>query len=394
MSGAMTAFDQRAREGCHADAWVHVPTPGDHYSPRTGSAVSTLIHQVCRLHPATSHVVVQRGTMDGYEVGERVEVDYPRLGTPPAWAKVADRTAGVLTSRRLFSGLPYVTAADAIGHGFRGVVFVHNEPSGIEVLARRCPKARICLWVQNELFKTYTDRQVRRVLRFAHRVICCSDFIARGIRSRGVGDDPKVVAVLNGVDVEQFKPDAARSLNAVPVILFVGRMVENKGPHILLQAATMLKQRGARLKVRFVGSAGFSSQVPLSPYEVQLRDLAREVQDVVEFVPFVDRAKIAAHYQQADIFCAPSTWEEPFALTVLEAMAAGLSVVAADRGGIPEVIGSCGSLFEPKADALANLLWHLIHEPVARSTGGTRARERALTLSWRNHYDRLAKIVR
>lgn len=345
------------------DEWVHIPTPGDHYSPRTGSAIITVIREMTRWHAAAggrSRVLVSRGTWDGYDDGAREEIDFPRLGTPGKWQKAIDCTVGAVLGRRVLSGRTYLAAAYALGRGYDGVVFVHNEPAAVEVLRRRCPNARICLWVQNQLFRTYTPRQTRRVIERSHRVICCSDFIRRGIVAKA-GESNRLAVVLNGVDTERFCPDENRVPNPIPVVLFVGRMVPEKGPDILLRAACELKRRGMKFRLRMVGSQNFNAADALTPYERTLRDLARELGDWVEFSPFRPRAEIAQEYQKADILCVPSNWDEPFGLVVIEGMACGLAVVASRRGGIPEIGGSSVCYFPPPdhnalADQIGNLL--------------------------------------
>ena len=375
------------------DGWVHVPTPGDHYSPRTGSAVITVVHQMARWHAAAggrTRVLVAPGTWDGFDDNAREEVAFRRLGTPPAQIKAFDRVVGGMFGRRPLSGRSYIEAAVSLGADFDGVVFVYNEPSAIEVFTKRCPTARVCLWVQNELFRTYTKRQARRVVAHAHRVICCSEFIARSVE-RAVGTDARVITVLNGIDTDAFVPPNILPERGTPVVLFIGRLVPVKGVDLLLRAARMLDERGVRgFRVRIVGSSNFNSADALTTYEQQLRELAAPLGERVEFRPFVDRKGIVAEYQAASIFCMPSNWDEPLGLTMGEAMACGLPVVASRRGGISEVGADAALYFDPPdVDALARQLDILLSDQAARSAVGRRARTRAEQLSWSGQYQLL-----
>jgi glycosyltransferase involved in cell wall biosynthesis len=103
----------------------------------------------------------------------------------------------------------------------------------------------------------------------------------------------------------------------------------------------------------------------------------------VHFVGHVDRASVPSRMADADIHILPSRWDEPCALTLLEAMSCGLAVVASATGGTPEIIGSSGVLF-PRDDAgtLADLLRALLDHPEARDALGDSARRRARRFTW------------
>jgi glycosyltransferase involved in cell wall biosynthesis len=179
------------------------------------------------------------------------------------------------------------------------------------------------------------------------------------------------------------------------VVLFLGRMIEEKGPHVLLQAATQIKDQLGPFKIRFVGSAGFAEKSKLTPYEQRLRHLAHELGDRVEFVPARDRNGVREELSRASIFCMPSTWDEPAGLAVLEGMASGLPTIASRRGGIPEEVGDGALLFEPDSPCeLAQHLKSLLQHDDKRQVWGQRARRRAEELAWENQYERLCETLR
>jgi len=379
-----------------ADEWVQIPTPGDHYSPKTGSAVITIISEINRCHLAANgkaRVLVAANTWDGYDDGARQVVNFPRIGTPSRLQKVVDRTIGAVFGRRLLSGRPYAAAAEALGPGYDGVVFVHNEPAAIEEIARLCPNARVCLWAHNQLFRTYTRGQSRRLLGFAHRIICCSNFIRERVAAL-TGESPKLVAVLNGVNPDIFSPADHAPAGETPVILFVGRMVRQKGPDVLLRAGLELKRRGIRFTIRLVGSSGYDSTVGRTAYEEHLRELATELAGSIEFAPACSRSEIVSEYRRADILCVPSSWDDPCPLTVLEGMSCGLAVVGSNRGGIPEEGGQAMMFFNSgDHQQLASCLATLLSDAGTRLDMGIKGRRRALTLSWTSRHAEVASAV-
>lgn len=370
---------------------VHLPTPGDHYSPATGSATVTVIHELARRHAARgepTQVIVGRGTRHDYPVGEGVEVSFPPL--PTRSRKGIDVALGRLGLSRPFASRLYRPALDAVDPDFEGVAFLHNSPPAVELFARRRRRAQVCLYVHNELFRTYGRREMRRTLAGADRVICVSAFMADRLTERLGRPGPNVRVVHNGVDTERFRPAEGGPPPRDPVVLFVGRVVPYKGVDLLLRAAVKIAAPGRRFRVRVVGSSDFSAASALSPYEVELRRIARPLGDRVEFQPFVDRDGIADEYRAASIFCIPSTWDEPCSLTLPEALASGLPSIASCRGGIPEV-GGDGVLYfrPPDVDELAERLCHLIEDAPARAEWARRARRRAHALSWETQYGRL-----
>lgn len=122
-------------------------------------------------------------------------------------------------------------------------------------------------------------------------------------------------------------------------VLFVGRVVPNKGHLHLLRAFAALRETvdpGARLFV--VGRQG---------PDAYMREIARLRERLgtggVVFTGSVDDGRLAAHYREADVFCCLSL-HEGFGLPLVEAMRAGLPVVAYDAGAVGETLGGAGVL--------------------------------------------------
>ena len=375
--------------------FVHLPTPGDHYSPATGSAVMTVIHGLTAPHiarglPAT--ILVSRGTMAGYPPyaeGETREMDLPTT-LPSRPQKALDAALGRLCNTRPCNAGLYKRVPGELGTDFDGTLFVHNAPAAIPLLRSKLPNATIVLYAHNQLFNTYSAREIRHVVGHADMVACVSDFIARDIAARAGMQSPKLKTVLNGVDTTRFVPRATASRNAEPVVLFLGRVLPEKGADLLMKAAAMLHDKASPFRLRIVGSSNFNASDPLTPYEYELRRIAEPFKDRVDFVPFVPRDQVIGQYQQADIFVAPSNWDEPFGLTIAEALACGMPCVLSNRGGIPEVAGDAALYFTPpSAASLAKQLSLVLDDPRLRGALATKARARAQFLAWPNRYQSL-----
>ncbi len=379
-----------------AGTLIHIPTPGDHYSAVHGGAVMTVIYELNRAHAAAggeSWVVVTPNARHDYPVGQLRMADFVPL--PSGKQKAIEAVAGGLHFRRRFTEATYRPLADAIPRETRATILLHNAPGAARLFRERAPEARLVLYAHNELFRTFTVADARRTIGLSNRVVCVSEWLANQLTAR-VGDcDGRIAGLLNGVDTERFSPPLPpRSSGEPPTILFLGRVIPAKGPDLLLKAGRILADAGCSFKIRIVGSAGFTADAELSPYEQGLRTLAASLGDRVEFQPYTDRNSIPAAYRDADIMVVPSNWDEPCALTVSEAMATGLPVVASSRGGIPENGGE-GAQYFPSSDheALANRLRPLIERPDEREKWGARARARAAEIAWDRQYARLRDLI-
>jgi glycosyltransferase involved in cell wall biosynthesis len=371
---------------------VHVPTPGDHYSPATGSAPMTIVYELARVHAergGETRVIVGRGTRHDYPVGECVEVAYDVF--PSRRRKLADAAVGGAGLRRRFLAAVYEPALEAVGADPSAAVLVHNGIAGASLLKQRRPHARTFLYAHNELLRTYGRREARRTLEALDGIVCVSEFLAE--RVRALAPSARVAVVRNGVDVARFRPGEPDG-QGPPTILFVGRVVPEKGADVLVAAAVQLAARGVDFRLRLVGSHGFSATDPLTPYERRLRELASPLGGTVEFVPFVDRERVLQEYRSASVFCAPSVWHEPCSLTVPEALACGLPTVASRRGGLPEVGGDAVVYVDPlDAAGVADALQPLLEDERLRAACGRRAREHAETLSWQARYEDLVAAL-
>lgn len=189
--------------------------------------------------------------------------------------------------------------------------------------------------------------------------------------------------IYNGVDTHRFSPqklDCYRismgeqlGLLGVPVCITVGRLTEQKGQLVLLQAIRKVLDAGEKIQCIIVGQGEHREML-----EIYASKLG--VQNNVLFLG--KRDDIDRVLSVADIFCLPSYWEG-MPNVVLEAMAMGLPVVATAVAGTTEVVveGETGFLIPPgDSEIMAERLLHLIRDPELRVRMGAAGRQRVLNV--------------
>jgi glycosyltransferase involved in cell wall biosynthesis len=231
-----------------------------------------------------------------------------------------------------------------------------------------------------------------------------------------------VATIGNGVDATAFSPATTRT--GAPKLLYVGRVSPEKGLHLLMPAmnAVALSHPEVRLDVvgppgllpythvRLFGAdphwAGLDSFYGRTPLQrLRLRSggkayaavlgaaLSPAAAEATSFVGSIAHDALPPRYAAASLFVLPSLCDEPFGVPLVEAMAAGLPVVATRTGGIPEIVaeGETGLLVERGDVAgLTRAILDLLDDPDRRHRMGMAARERVSRMfTWANAAARL-----
>ncbi|MBU0495960.1 MAG: glycosyltransferase family 4 protein [Chloroflexi bacterium] len=191
-----------------------------------------------------------------------------------------------------------------------------------------------------------------------------------------------IEVIPNGIDAASFQTRPADAGDNDPLlILCVARLVERKGIGDLLEAVAQIKAAGQRFRVRLVGTGSHAE--PLHQRCVELG-----LEDVVEFVGYIQHFDIPRIYTQADLFVLPSL-NEGMPNAVLEAMAAGLPIITTYTGGTSELIRGNGIIVPTRAPgAIAQALTELLDDAALRTSMGLRSRQIAESLGWEFVADR------
>jgi len=218
----------------------------------------------------------------------------------------------------------------------------------------------------------WRNRFDRRLSRSLAGLICISRAVDSHQRTLGGKSDPSWL-VYNGVDVAAFEDadgQLARrqlGLSAGDIVVgCVGRLVPWKGQHVFLRAIGEVVKDQPTLRVLVVGSPEAQS----AGYARELKRLAceLEIDDRVCWTGF--RNDLPAVLGAMDIMVHASVEPEPFGRVIIEAMATGTPVVAANGGAVPEIVrdGETGLLVPPgDHQAMAEAVRRMIASPMDRS---------------------------
>ncbi|GAB7387585.1 glycosyltransferase family 4 protein [Bacillaceae bacterium] len=288
------------------------------------------------------------------------------------------------------------------------ILHLFNRPRCVYHCHKVSPKSKIILSLHNELLaKNKLSYSLgRRTVEMCDAIVTISRYIGKTVVSRFPEAKEKTFPVYSAVDSERFQPhwlgEKGREERRVwrrrlgvedrKVILYVGRLTPEKGPHLLLRAVKLVIKEEPEALLLIVGG----DLAPSDRFHDHLRKEAKELAGNVRFAGFIPPAQLPAYYAAADVFVCPSQWEEPLARVHFEAMAAGLPIITTQRGGNGEVIehGRNGLLLggeeAVRPEAFAREILRLLRHPAFAETLAREARRNA---EQRYTFPRLARDI-
>ncbi len=227
------------------------------------------------------------------------------------------------------------------------------------ILASRYVKSKVIIHV-HELPQGVTSKFFNKVLNFSEAHLIFVSMASQ--RSFNYLKNENQTILWNGVKAIkqiQINDDSKSKIN----ILLIGRINTWKGQSLLIKATTLLAENDRNsIKVRIVGDVFANQQYLKKKLIHQIVD--HNLQNTIEILPFTVNPELV--YNWADVVVVPSILPEPFGLVAIEAMSIGKLVIAANHGGLTEIIQDkvTGLLFEPgNASILAEKLIEIITKP-------------------------------
>ena len=343
-----------------------------------GGAIQRRIIELSKAQVALGHDVVaySAGPADRETQVEGVAVRWIRCRTPMPW-RHGEYLARLTTIIRR-SPRP-------------AVLTFHGQPEG-SVLGKLlgCPSVLIYDYFLYRGGQLPIIRHLyMQMLRSFDLLLPCSRYCKEKSLAHWGFDKTNVPILYNGVNLAQFYPDqpagaAERKRLGLtgPIVLYVGRVNEQKGTDLLLQSWGDVRKHvpGATLVI-----AGPISQFGESASTSLKASWANKIAAVGgRYLGPIDESHLAATYNMADVFVMPTRESEMFGMAAVEAQACGVPVVASDHGGLRETVPRrCGGRFPTgDATALAEQLNRLLNDPSLRAACGEAAVENAEQYNW------------
>jgi len=227
----------------------------------------------------------------------------------------------------------------------------------------------------NGIFKKTTKVEsylIKKAFQNADAVIVLSEWLKHEVewcRAK------KIFVVPNGTEdvLERFpKPDKSQSRDVS--FLFIGNLKKEKGIFTLLKSAAILKERGEKFQLKFVGSFhNEDEKVTFSEY-IDKNSLTNDVQ----FLGSKNGNEKWEQFKNADVFCLPTYETEAMPISILEAMMFEMPIISTNWRSIPDIIKNekNGLLFEPgNAIQLADCMERMIHSEEERKRMGVQSRK-------------------
>jgi len=313
------------------------------------------------------------GEVDGIPVVQIKSLDLTRalgaqVSLAPALVPEALRMAARFKPDVLHAnGLHFQTSiAAAVCHQRRGIPMVTTAHIGNSELLK------LPLRLATRMYEHSISKYI---LNGSDRVIAVAPSVADHMRTLKV-PSTDIEVILNGVDHGRFAFEGARPRSDNdPIVIFVGRLIQNKGPQVFLEAVSLLKTQGVRFRAVFLGEGPMRK-------ELEARVAQEKLSDMVEFAGPVD--DVAPWLGRASVLVRPS-FTEGLPLTVLEAMASKVTVIASDIPGNNDLIrdGQNGLLFPAgNSGELAGRLSLALGDPLLGRRLARAARESSYAYSW------------
>lgn len=235
--------------------------------------------------------------------------------------------------------------------------------------------------------RLYHNFSLNYSARHAAKVIVPSNYTKRDLIRHLPIDPKKISVVYHGFDKERFRPATEKEKAMVlphavapPYIFFVGRIELKKNVDGMIEAYRLLREeKSIKHKLVLAGKPGWGYE----KIKEKITALPEEIRSDVIELGYVSDRDYPILLKRADILFFPS-WFEGFGLPVLEAMAAGVPVVASSQTSLPEIAGSGAMLVKPsKPLEMAAALSKLIHKSDFRKSMILKGRVRANSFTWR-----------
>ena len=224
------------------------------------------------------------------------------------------------------------------------IIEIHNRPYLFHYLLSKKNNQCVVLYFHNDPLSmkgSKTKNERLKILSEASGVV----FVSKYLRDKFFTDINKsfdnTFIIPNSLDRNQV----ASIENKKKIVLFVGRIVKEKGVDLYVDAVKKLSVEFSDWRFLVIGSSklGYDKK---SLFEKEIIQTLKKLDNNVEFQGYVPNEKVKDLMSKSNILVVPSIWQEPFGMTAIEGLSNKMVVIASDVGGLSEIIKDKGVLIK------------------------------------------------
>ena len=224
------------------------------------------------------------------------------------------------------------------------IIEFHNRPYVFNLALKKINNKPITLHFHNDPTLMKGSKSIKErvnIIKKAAAVYFVSNFIKNRFLE-GINSEFDNLHVLpNGIQ---------RRLNFMPnkkkEIIFIGRLVPEKGSHLFVQSIKKIVKEYPDWKFKIVGTAKAGQNKLVSNYERTVVNEFKSLGDNTYYYGFIPNTEVQEILRSASILVIPSLWDDPFPLTALEGLSNGTAIIASNRGGLTEMLKDKGLLLD------------------------------------------------
>ena len=222
------------------------------------------------------------------------------------------------------------------------IIEIHNRPYLFNTAVRQISNYPISLHYHNDPTTMRGSKTVSQRIYIANTAAAVY-FVSHFIKNRfleGIDQEFKNLYVLpNGIQRRlKKKPKKKKE------VLFVGRLVPEKGSHLFVEAINDIVKQNPEWNFKIIGTAKAGQKELKTNYEKKVIKDFKSLGKNTSYMGFISNNHVQNILSTTSILVVPSLWDDPFPLTALEGLSNGVAIIAANRGGLTEMLTGRGIL--------------------------------------------------
>ena len=224
------------------------------------------------------------------------------------------------------------------------IIEMHNRPYVCNLAIKKSLRYPITMHFHNDPRTMKGSKSIKErisLAKSAQAILFVSEYIKNCFLDGITNNFDNLYVIPNGIQRTLFKMPTKRKQ-----ILFIGRLVHEKGCHLFVKAIQELVLKHQDWKFTIIGTPKAGQDKLNSDYSKKLISDFKLLGPNTEYLGFVKNSEVKKILTTTSILVVPSIWQEPFALTALEGMCSGAAIIASRVGGMGEMLSNTGMLID------------------------------------------------